>query len=440
MAGNDYPRAASTARSRAGLLTLMGAGAVTATGAGMSYVAVPWFVLQTTGSVARTGAVLAVAAVGGAATGFLAGPVVDRVGFKRASVGAYVLSGAAMSTVVVLFVTDRLTFAALVALVLLTAAFDEPRGVAISGLVPGLARDAGMSLERANATLRAISSTSLLLGPALGGLAAALIGAHLVLLFDAVAALAAAALVGLFVMDRAGHTSQGRRLPEPLAARRPGYLADLREGVRTVREVRLLRSLVVTGAVRSALHGGVNGIVLVAIADRWWGSAASLGAMVTCGALGVLVGTLLYAAVGHRVGRRPVYLGASLALGLPLAVLGFAPPLAVALVAVGLFAMVFAPLQPLVVSALQETVPRRVFGRVGTTITVFTASAVPAGIAATATAVAVFGLRPAILGLAVGYLLLGAACWRVAAFHDLNPPGSRAGVLGRPALVGRGTE
>ena len=64
--------------SRAPLLTLVGACGVSACGSAMTLLALPWFVLQSTGSGTWTGSVTALQLVGLLASSVLAVPMVDR--------------------------------------------------------------------------------------------------------------------------------------------------------------------------------------------------------------------------------------------------------------------------------------------------------------------------------------------------------------------------
>ena len=55
------------------------------TGDVLAFVAIPWFVLQTTGSAVRTGLTGAAFLLAAVMAGIFGGPVVDRIGFKRTS-------------------------------------------------------------------------------------------------------------------------------------------------------------------------------------------------------------------------------------------------------------------------------------------------------------------------------------------------------------------
>lgn len=74
--------------SRSPLFALLAANAVSLVGSGLTAVALPWFVLQTTGSAARTGLVAAAAVLPAFAAGVFGGALVDRLGFRRVAVAA----------------------------------------------------------------------------------------------------------------------------------------------------------------------------------------------------------------------------------------------------------------------------------------------------------------------------------------------------------------
>jgi hypothetical protein len=74
-------------RNRAPFVALLVATGVSTIGTTFTSLAVPWFVLQTTGCPTRTGITGAVTALSVLAA-FFGGTLVDRAGFRRASGGA----------------------------------------------------------------------------------------------------------------------------------------------------------------------------------------------------------------------------------------------------------------------------------------------------------------------------------------------------------------
>ena len=80
-----------------GLLCLVAANAISQLGNVVAVVALPWFVLETTGSAARTGITAFAATVPLALGALFAGPVVDRLGARPASVLADLGAGAVIA-------------------------------------------------------------------------------------------------------------------------------------------------------------------------------------------------------------------------------------------------------------------------------------------------------------------------------------------------------
>ncbi|HEY0696228.1 MAG TPA: hypothetical protein VGD43_00280, partial [Micromonospora sp.] len=73
-------------RRRSGLIALLTAETVTDLGNKLSFVAVPWFVLESTGSPTLMGAVAAAELVPFVLAGTLGAPRIDRLGCRRVSI------------------------------------------------------------------------------------------------------------------------------------------------------------------------------------------------------------------------------------------------------------------------------------------------------------------------------------------------------------------
>jgi MFS family permease len=179
------------------ILSLLSAQAVSQVGNMMTITAGPWFVLQTTGSAAKTGLVSAALVLGSVIPAIIGGPVVDRIGPKRASIAADVTSAVIVGSIPTLQLLGILRFWELLVLVFLLSSVNTQGDTARYALVPGLARKAGMSRERANAADRSVVRIGALVGPVLGGILIGLVGAANVLFVDAVTFSISAAVVAL---------------------------------------------------------------------------------------------------------------------------------------------------------------------------------------------------------------------------------------------------
>ena len=130
-------------------------------------IAVPWFVLVTTGSAAQTGLVAAFELGPYVVVKALAGPVVDRLGQRRVSVVADLASAVAIAAIPVLHHVGMLSLPVLLALVAVAGAIRGPGDTAKHTAVPFVAEDAGVPLERVTGLSGAIDRGSGLVAPAL---------------------------------------------------------------------------------------------------------------------------------------------------------------------------------------------------------------------------------------------------------------------------------
>jgi len=79
--------------------------AVSRLGTQLTLVALPWFVLQTTGSAAQTGLAGSVLALPAFLVGLFGRALVDRLGYKHSSIAADLVSGISPGLVPLLYVT-----------------------------------------------------------------------------------------------------------------------------------------------------------------------------------------------------------------------------------------------------------------------------------------------------------------------------------------------
>src|SRR5690242_16068833 len=130
---------------------LLSANTISLAGNVLTLIALPWFVLQTTGSASKTGLTGFFSAVPLVLASFFGGALVDRIGHKRISVLADLMSGLAVAIVPLLYLTGGLEFWHLLALVFIANLMDAPGSTARTVLLPEVAELAGVRLERANA-------------------------------------------------------------------------------------------------------------------------------------------------------------------------------------------------------------------------------------------------------------------------------------------------
>lgn len=373
---------------RRSLYALLAAHAVSLLGNVVAAIAIPWFVLVTTGSAAKT-ALAAFAATAPLVLGALFGaPVADRIGLRRASVASDVASASAVAAIPMLHAVGALELWMLLALAFLGALFDAPGQAARQALLPDLAGVASVPLERANSLYKAAEHGSYALGAPLAGALLAGLGAPAALWVDAGSFVVSALAVALLV-------------PRLAAAPRGPYLRDVADGLRYVAREPVLRAFVLVPALGNFLISPLAPVVLPLYARRELGGAGALALMMTAYGVGGLLGTLAFGAAGERLPRRPVYV--VLWLAAPLAALPLLPlpGLGVVLPVLALVGFLAGALGPLEHTVRQERTPRHLRARVFATAAAAEALAVPLGVLVAGAAVETFGLRGA-LALYVG--------------------------------------
>jgi MFS family permease len=129
----------------------------------------------------------------------LGGVIIDRLGYRRVSVSADLVSGIGVAAIPLLYATSGLAFWQLLGSVFVGGLLAIPGLTARRSMLPELASLAGIRLERMNATFEGITYMALPIGPALAGVLVTLLGPANVLWLDA-ASFALSALVAMSLL------------------------------------------------------------------------------------------------------------------------------------------------------------------------------------------------------------------------------------------------
>lgn len=181
------------------LRALLVAEVISTTGAQMTWLALPWFVLTTTGSPGQMTLVIMAELLGLAAAGIPAGSFVQRFGARRSMLLTDVVRAPLMLLVPVLHWTGHLSLPGLIVLAALLGALAAPYFTAQKVIVPELLGEDERVISQANALFQGAIRATMLLGPPAAGVLIGVIGAANVLVVDALTYLVSFALVALFV-------------------------------------------------------------------------------------------------------------------------------------------------------------------------------------------------------------------------------------------------
>jgi MFS family permease len=181
------------------LLALLVAETISTTGSQMTWLALPWFVLTTTGSAGRMVVVLAAEAAGVIVAGLPGGALLTRLGSRRTMMLADAVRFPLTLLIPVLHWSGALSFPVLLVLVFGIGALASPYFSAQRAIVPDLTGEDERTVSKANAYLQTAQRVTMLLGPASAGFLIAWFGAPSVIVIDAATFIVSFALVAGFV-------------------------------------------------------------------------------------------------------------------------------------------------------------------------------------------------------------------------------------------------
>jgi MFS family permease len=296
-----------------GLLALIAAEAVSRLGSQMTFVALPWFVLVTTGSPAKMGIVLAVELAPVALLGIPSGSLVSRYGARKMMLGADIARVPLMVSLPILHAAGLLSFPVLLVLVALFGCFGASYFASQRVIIPELIGNDQQLVSQANSLLEGATQTSALLGPPLAGVLIAALGAANVLYIDAATFAFSFVAVLLFVPART-------KLAE--AGESGGMLAGMKYLLRDAFMGPLASVVIGLNALMQMLMA-----TLPVLAFERYGDPKIAGWLFAAYGLGGVVGTLLAYQLVKRM--EPLVLASLAALGfsLPLWVLVAHAPL-----------------------------------------------------------------------------------------------------------------
>jgi predicted MFS family arabinose efflux permease len=320
---------AATDVKKTAVSALVAAETISVLGTRMTYLALPWFVLVTTGSPGKMSLVLAAEILPMAVLGIPSGVVVQRLGSRTTMLACDLARAPILASIPLLHSAGVLSFGLLLGLVALLGCFMPPYFASQRTILPELVGEDERRMSQANSSIEGGSALAAMLGPAVAGLLIPLIGAPNVLYVDAATYLLAFLLVLVFVPRR-----------KPLAAAvQHGALA----GLRFLARDRLLAPMAAVVVGFGFLGAGMSAGLPVYAYDEFDGSSWIAGLFYSALGAGAVVGSVLAVFAVKRI--PPLRLAALgiLAFSIPLWVLPFLPPWPAVFTAL-FVAMLFTPL------------------------------------------------------------------------------------------------
>jgi MFS family permease len=381
--------------------------AISLTGTRVSMIALPWFVLTTTGSATLTGLVAFAEMLPMVLLKVFGGPLIDRVGARRISIACDLLSVLAVGAIPMLHLLDALNLPVFLGLVAVAGALRGPGDAAKRAMVPALVESAGVPMGRATGLSSSVERTASMLGAAVAGGLVAVIGPANALVVDAASFLLSAAVLAWTTRSLARPVVVAQGSPGTPTQTPAGYLAQLREGWRFLRGDRLLFGITVMVALTNFLDIAWATVLVPVWAQEFGGGAAAIGLMFAVLSGASVLGSISAAAWEERLPRFTVYLVAFLITGVPrFAILGFDVPMwsVLSVTAAAGFASGF--INPVLGAVTFERIPAPLVGRVTSLSAAMCFALMPFGGIAGGVLTQALGLTAAMLVAGVAYLLV----------------------------------
>ena len=395
------------------LRALVVAEVISTTGSQMTWLALPWFVLVTTGSPTKMTFVLAAEVIGLGIVGLPSGSVLQRLGARRTMLLADACRAPLMLLVPVLHWTGHLSYAPLLLLALLLGALTAPYFAAQRVIVPELLGEDESTVSQANALTQAAQRTTLLLGPPLAGVLIGLIGAAQVLVIDAATYVVSFLLVLVFVPSRPA---------SPAAEESRGLLA----GLRFLAHEPLLRVWGPLFILGDAAWQVFFAAVPVLTIERFDANAKIAGVLFASFGAGALVGNFLsFRLLAERMDGLKLVAVSVPFQALPLWVVGLDVPAAVIAAAIFASGIANGVCNPTIHATFTLRMPPAIRAKAMTASATLWALGMPLGLFVAGPALTAFGAQPVLVAFAATQTLamlgVAAVSLRERAREELEP-------------------
>ncbi|MET8545980.1 MFS transporter [Kitasatospora sp. NPDC004799] len=422
-------------RPLAGVLT---ATAVSVTGTRVSAIALPWFVLATTGSATMTGLVAFAEMAPYVAVKALTGPLVDRLGPRVVSWTTDAVSAVAAGLVPLLHAQGLLPFWALLVTVAVIGAMRGPGDLAKSVMVPEAADHARVPMERATGLSGVTERLASTVGPAVGGGLVAVMGPLAGLAVNAGTFALGSLIIAVALPRGMGRSAVPAAAADASEGEPPaGYWRMFREGFTFLRSEPLLLTVIVMVGITNLIDAGFITVLVPVWARESGNGPAAIGLTAAVMGATAVVGSLIAAAVASRLPRRTVFFTGFLLCGAPrFLVLALGAPmwLVLTVFAIGGFGSGF--LNPILGAVLFERVPRHLLGRVHALGDSLAWAGIPLGGLVAGAAVALVGLIPSLLAAGALYFATTTLAGLRPEWREMDRLRARAGSAGRTGTTG----
>ena len=372
------------------LAAILSAELVSLTGSAMTLVALPWFVLLTTGSTAKMGWVLAAELLPVGLFGIPSGSLIARLGAKRTMNISDAARVPLMTAIPVLHWTGHLDFALLLAFTFLLGCFTALYFASSRLILPEVLGDDEQLVAQGSAFVQAAMQMTQLGGPILAGVLIAWLSAPAVLLVDA--GTYAFSFVVILTFVRAG----ARVAPDESSR---GLFAGLRYVLRD----KLLGPTLGAAAFINFAAQGLFAMLPVLAVRRFDENPRILGFFFAAFGAGALVGSLFAAQIVRKVKLTRLAGVAIVAMAIPLWLLALTLPWPAVVLVLAAFGFCAPLVNAPIFAIMTVRTPPALRPKVLTAVMTIAQVIGPLGFLAAGLALQHVGMRVVFLAIAAGF-------------------------------------
>ena len=393
------------------LIGLVVAELVSLTGSSMTFVALPWFVLVTTGSIAKMAWVMAAEMVPIALFGIPSGALIARIGAKKTMVISDAARGPLLMVLPILKWTGNLSFGWVLVVAFAIGCFAAPYFSSSKLIIPEVAGDDERAVAQVNAVLAGAQQITQIAGPVLAGVLIAATSPPVVLVVDGATYLFSVLTI-VFVVRA------GKRVEQTAQSR--GLLA----GLRFLANDRLLGPILLAACginlVAQGLLVAVQGLAYFDYSQ----DAHVVGYLFGAFGIGALIGAIVAQSLTQKVDLLKLAAVAIVLMPLPLWLLAMPLPWGAAMVVLACFGF-FTPLvNAPIIGVLTVRTPPALRPKVMTSVMTVATLAGPLGFIAAGEALRYVSLSALFVAIAAGLTVGGLVFAAVLLRNRDAPPAS----------------
>ncbi|HET9322949.1 MAG TPA: MFS transporter [Gaiellaceae bacterium] len=360
---------------------LLASDVISTTGAQMTWVALPWFVLTTTGSATRMSVVVSAEAIGLALMAFLSVRLLNRYGSRATMLICDALRGPLMLAIPILHWTGDLSFGLVVAVAFAIGAMTAPYFPAERMIVPELLGEDEGVVSQASSLFQASRRLTLLLGAPAAGVLIGVIGAPTVLVVDAATYLVSVGLIAAFV-------------PRTARVAADDETRSLRVGLRWVSQDPLVRAWRFALIVGDVAWQAIFIALPVLVVARYDAEPKIVGILFAAFGFGAVAGNAISYRLVKRISGLTLIARVALGQALPLWLLVAEIPAPVAVAVIAASGLANGVINPSLHAIITLRIPPRLRATVLTSLMTVYALAMPIGILGAGPLLDAFGVGP----------------------------------------------